>query len=54
MSGAALTKPILAEISESEKRAVTGIVLPSNRAALLHTAASGDALNLPSTTTPLA
>ena len=39
---------------ESEKRAVTGIVLPSDRAALLNTAASGDGLNLPSTTTPLA
>jgi hypothetical protein len=37
---------------ESGKRAVTGIVLPSDRAALLNTAASGDALNLPSTTTP--
>ena len=40
--------------SESEKRTVTGIALPSNRAALLSPAACGDAVKLPSTTTPLA
>jgi len=39
---------------ESEKRTVTAIVLPSNRLALLSVAAAGDALKLPSTTTPFA
>jgi hypothetical protein len=39
---------------ESEKRTVTGVALPSNRAALLSNAAPGDAVKLPSTTKPLA
>jgi hypothetical protein len=39
---------------ESEKRTVAGMVLPSNSFALLSAAASGEALKLPSTTTPFA
>ena len=38
----------------SEKRAVTGIVLPLNSVARLSRAASAEALKLPSTTTPFA
>src|SRR5262249_30820492 len=37
---------------ESENRTVTGIVLPLNSTARLSTAASGDALKLPSTRSP--
>ena len=39
---------------ESEKRTVTGIVLPSNSTARLNSAAAGEALKLPSVTMPLA
>jgi hypothetical protein len=39
---------------ESEKRTVAGMVLPSNSFALLSAGASGEALKLPSTTTPFA
>ena len=38
----------------SEKRTVTGILLPLKRIALLSAAASAEAVKLPSTTTPLA
>ena len=39
---------------ESEKRTVTGILLPSNSTARLNSAAAGEALKLPSATMPLA
>ena len=39
---------------ESEKRTVAGMVLPSNSFALLSAGAPGEALKLPSTTTPFA